>query len=799
MKSFWWNSLVNYKRKSFRLKSQRNRNFVYESLENRQLLAGIVWSTGPSLASPVADGLAVLGTDDSVYLMDGENSSVQGIDVLDTEWWTAPNIDKQRTGLGGGVQSDGHVFIFGGANGGEPIEESYRYDPLDIDPQDGPSMSTTRAYAAFATDPGSGLIFAIGGVNADGSVINSVESYDPLTQSWATRTALPTALADASAVADGTGNLFVFGGRRAGFGSNDATNSVYRYSIATNSWQLINTTPIPLRNATAVAGPNNGIAYLIGGQNNTNAALDTVFAFEFATGTWVQETTLPVAVRDASASLDAEGHLMLIGGRNNLGQTVDSVFITQDLDAQDSAPTIVSSPSLTATASLQYTYQLFANGNPQPTFALTSAPEGMTIDSHGLVHWTPTETQVGEQNVSVRAINRAGEDIQSFSIQVASAIPHVVTQPITTGATGVAYTYDVDATGNPAPQYNLLEYPVGMQINSQTGVISWLPSASQFGDHNVVVVANNANGQDQQSFTVTVADSIAPTSPVNFQVTDLTTTVASFSWTAATDNAAIAKYQLYSQYKYGWRYSKTGYRLIKDNILETSTSMEGLTPGANYKYVVRSVDTSGNMSTNSNLVTFKMKLPPAVFGPATTTAIATHPMSVLTFRAIGNPIPTLSLVSAPGGFSFDPSNGTGNWTPSDSQVGTHEIIVRAENSEGFSDYTTTVTVNANRPTVTTVFSYSGVSFSTPFAIEGESFDLMLVDKFSNSKVTWSIVSGPSNMSIDSTMGGIKWTPLAEHVGTLPLVFRATNYAGSTDFSLNIEVLPWARTNYRQNP
>ncbi|MBV7327420.1 hypothetical protein KFU94_04000 [Chloroflexi bacterium TSY] len=40
---------------------------------------------------------------------------------------------------------------------------------------------------------------------------------------------------------------------------------------------------------------------------------------------------------------------------------------------------------------------------------------------------------------------------------------------------GAAYSYDVEATGNPAPTYSLTSPPVGMIIDTNSGLISWTP------------------------------------------------------------------------------------------------------------------------------------------------------------------------------------------------------------------------------------------------------------------------------------------------------------------------------------
>jgi hypothetical protein len=72
--------------------------------------------------------------------------------------------------------------------------------------------------------------------------------------------------------------------------------------------------------------------------------------------------------------------------------------------------------------------------------------------------------------------------------------PTITSTPVTTAAVGELYTYDVDATGDPAPTYSLTTFPSGMTINENTGLIEWTPAAP--GDADVTVVASNGNLPD---------------------------------------------------------------------------------------------------------------------------------------------------------------------------------------------------------------------------------------------------------------------------------------------------------------
>ncbi|MFZ5917452.1 MAG: DUF7507 domain-containing protein [Chloroflexota bacterium] len=86
----------------------------------------------------------------------------------------------------------------------------------------------------------------------------------------------------------------------------------------------------------------------------------------------------------------------------------------------DYAAIIVSEPVTEATAGRVYTYDVEAAGDPTPSYALLTRPDGMTIDSEsGLISWTPTVAQEGDHAVEVEASNTQGADTQNFTITVA--------------------------------------------------------------------------------------------------------------------------------------------------------------------------------------------------------------------------------------------------------------------------------------------------------------------------------------------------------------------------------------------
>ena len=86
--------------------------------------------------------------------------------------------------------------------------------------------------------------------------------------------------------------------------------------------------------------------------------------------------------------------------------------------------------------------------------------------------------------------------------------PVIESDPVTTAKEGAAYTYDVEATdpNGDTLTYSLTTSPTGMTINSNTGVISWTPTAA--GSFDVTVEVSDDSKSDTQSFTITVDETL---------------------------------------------------------------------------------------------------------------------------------------------------------------------------------------------------------------------------------------------------------------------------------------------------
>jgi len=89
------------------------------------------------------------------------------------------------------------------------------------------------------------------------------------------------------------------------------------------------------------------------------------------------------------------------------------------------APAIDSAPLTSIKVEQVYTHDVNANDLEDDvlTYSLLASPEGMTIDSStGVITWTPTEEQIGGNEVTVKVNDKWRWDAQAFLVTVSEIV-----------------------------------------------------------------------------------------------------------------------------------------------------------------------------------------------------------------------------------------------------------------------------------------------------------------------------------------------------------------------------------------
>jgi hypothetical protein len=522
----------------------RGKSLILESLESRDLPAPLAWAAGVNL--PTAGGIVAQPEGVNLLVAAGPTTTSYGLTATNPSWQastpaTVQPLDFARTSPGMGPLPGGYFLVFGGVENGYAISSVTQYDPNTVTVPDGAtnqtqplqSMNVPRAEFGWAADAND-LNYAIGGLDNNGTPLASVEVYSPTANNWTFLAPLPQALSGESAVSDGAGHIYAFGG----VGANGSiSNLVYRYTIASNTWDQ---SPAPLqvgvRDSAAVSAPN-GLLYVLGGKTASGATA-TVESYNATTNTWNLETSLPQAISSPAAAVDSLGRITVLGGYDANGNALASTSVSQELTQPDATPTITSKPASSAVVNSGYAYQVLSTGNPQPTYSLTAAPAGMAIDSStGLISWTPTYATEGVESVTVVASNYPGQASQSWSIKVAPQTP--------TGLTGVGVsTTAVSLSWNASADPNVTGYNVYLRTfvhggKGSGGSYVYTREASNYagttitlsGSGNYLITAVNSAGvESARSPVVFVATLQAPilytaTTTSGADISDLTLNV----------------------------------------------------------------------------------------------------------------------------------------------------------------------------------------------------------------------------------------------------------------------------------
>ena len=184
-------------------------------------------------------------------------------------------------------------------------------------------------------------------------------------------------------------------------------------------------------------------------------------------------------------------------------------------DTKALAITITAPPVITTTTlpdgliGAAYTANLAATGDTPITWSLEngSLPNGLTLSSAGAISGTPTAE--GIFNFTVKATNNAGSAIKPLAITVTTSAvaPTITTNTLPNGATTVAYSAELEATGTAPIMWSLASgnLPTGLTLYSG-GTISGTPTA--VGTFNFTVQASNSMGSDTKALSIKIEDGV---------------------------------------------------------------------------------------------------------------------------------------------------------------------------------------------------------------------------------------------------------------------------------------------------
>ncbi|MBI2105484.1 putative Ig domain-containing protein, partial [Candidatus Woesearchaeota archaeon] len=433
------------------------------------------------------------------------------------------------------------------------------------------------------------------------------------------------------------------------------------------------------------------------------------------------------------------------------------------------------------------------------SYSLVSAPAGMTIGGGGNIVWIPSSSQLGSHTATVKVSDgRGGNSQTSFTIivnpppnnpPVVSSIPN---QQVTEKN---LFSYQVQASD---PDGNILSYslsqnPAGMSINNN-GLITFTPTSSQVGAYSILVTVSDSKVNVGRGFTFTVLcaqntyykdlDNDGYGSSTAIQACTQPAGYSSNNLDCSDSNANI----------------KPGATETCNNIDDNCNAQtdEGLSVNGGWNAWSSWSSCSASCGGGTQTRARTCNNPAPYCGGASCIGAATETQNCNTQACNNNPtissianqqinaqsnfnyqvpasdpdgdVLAYSLLQAPAGMSIN-SNGLISWKSASSQIGSHNVNVRASDGRGgIADKGFAITVLNNPPSLS-------ISNKELFAGEVLLFKAS-ADDIDNDALSYSLVQAPFGMSMDS-FGNIRWGAYQKDVGVYNIKIRAADSRGAS--------------------
>ena len=411
----------------------------------------------------------------------------------------------------------------------------------------------------------------------------------------------------------------------------------------------------------------------------------------------------------------------------------------------------------------------------------------VSLSSDGFLRGTPTNDNVGTHNIIVRVTDEAGIFAEkSFNLVVNNVNdpPTLEEVPNASINEDTAFSYqlkasDIDANVvNETLTYTGLNTPSWLTVSS-SGLLTGTPTNNDVGTHGVTVKVTDSGGAtDTKTFTLTV-NNVNDAPVFNFTPPSSTSedSVFSYQLTANDIDANVVNETL----------TYTG--LNTPSWLTVSSS--GLLTGTptnddvgTHSVTVQVADSSGATDTRTFSLTVNNVNDAPVFNftpPSNTNEDVAFSLQLSATdpdALNGAATLTYSEVKLPNWLTLS-SDGFLRGTPTNDDVGTHNIIVRVTDEAGiFAEKSFNLTVNnVNDPPTLEEVPNASINEDTAFSYQLKASDIDA--DVVNETLTYIGLNTPSWLTVSSS-GLLTGTPTNNDVGTHGVTVKVTDSGGATD-------------------
>lgn len=163
------------------------------------------------------------------------------------------------------------------------------------------------------------------------------------------------------------------------------------------------------------------------------------------------------------------------------------------LTIMPAVPVITTAAESTATHGVAFRHQIRSTPAGD-RYEAVNLPPGLSLNtSTGLISGVPSLP--GTYTCELRSVNQRGAGSQTWTVEVKPLpLPQITSASPPTGRIGTEFSYQIIASNQPT-RFKAVGLPVGLSLNTSTGLISGAPKRE--GEYQVAVTATNMTGTSQ--------------------------------------------------------------------------------------------------------------------------------------------------------------------------------------------------------------------------------------------------------------------------------------------------------------
>lgn len=397
---------------------------------------------------------------DSLYVSHGfrgaDSSDLDVYDIQNDAWASGAAATVSRSALAGAVLG-GKLYAIGGRGPAGTVEV---YDP----------STDTWTTVASLTDPRggvcaasvSGLVYAIGGRTGStigsGTISDTVEAYDPGTDTWTPLAPIPQPVSDATAtVVDGL--IYVIGGA---ISPATYSSDVQIYDPVNDEWSF--GASLPTRRAAMGSGTLCGQIVVFGGWDVEVGNQPATFVYDPADDSWTAGPDMPVMASGMAQGPMQTASTVFSVGTRPFG---DASVTVQALSAvcTNSTPAPTATPRTTGTVTPAVPAPATGTATPLPTATATPAA---TL--------TPTETATPTPAVTTTATPTPLPTGTATTTPLPTSTETATATPIPTKTATPTSTATATATATPQPTVTATATTTPLPTTTETATATPIPT-----------------------------------------------------------------------------------------------------------------------------------------------------------------------------------------------------------------------------------------------------------------------------------------------------------------------------------